>query len=78
MHCIYRQNTFNIKHYRIKQCEENPCHNNGVCNNTNEGKGYTCNCTGYYGERQCDTGNPIKKELFAWYMYDKPLVFTND
>eukprot|EP00105_Crassostrea_gigas_P013706 XP_011430107.1 PREDICTED: lactadherin [Crassostrea gigas] len=46
---------FRFDSYELNQCEENPCHNNGVCNNTNEGEGYTCNCTGYYGERHCDT-----------------------
>lgn len=66
IYCINWQSTkYKIYEYKsniteLNQCEENPCHNNGVCNNTNEGKGYTCNCTGYYGERHCDTGNSIK------------------
>ena len=40
----------------LDQCEEYPCHNNGVCNNTREGMGFMCICVEHYGGKQCDTG----------------------
>ncbi|XP_062619073.1 uncharacterized protein LOC134280647 [Saccostrea cucullata] len=46
---------FRFDSYESDQCQEEPCHNNGVCNDTREGIGYTCICNGHYGGLQCDT-----------------------
>ncbi|XP_022295153.2 coagulation factor VIII-like [Crassostrea virginica] len=46
---------FRFDSYELDQCEEYPCHNNGVCNNTREGMGFTCICVEHYGGKQCDT-----------------------
>ena len=48
--------TTDFKFVELDQCEEYPCHNNGVCNNTREGMGFTCICVDHYGGKQCDTG----------------------
>ncbi|XP_062572716.1 lactadherin-like [Saccostrea cucullata] len=45
---------FHFDSYESDQCQEHPCHNNGVCNETREGLGYTCLCDGHYGGVNCD------------------------
>ncbi|XP_048588946.1 neurogenic locus Notch protein [Nematostella vectensis] len=38
-----------------KPCDSSPCSNGSVCNNTQDGKNYTCTCSPGYTGRHCDT-----------------------
>ena len=38
-------------------CDPTPCHHNGTCNSTGDGKGgYTCECNGEYYGKNCEKG----------------------
>ena len=61
----------------IDECEENPCQNEGTCEN--EEGSYTCNCgEGFKGDN-CDEGIDISYSLFIyekWFSQDMLLIIN--
>ncbi|EDO29926.1 predicted protein, partial [Nematostella vectensis] len=38
----------------LEPCDYNPCSNGGICNNTQDGRNYTCTCSSGFTGRSCE------------------------
>ena len=50
----------------IDRCSPNPCFNNGLCFNSNEGSGFFCSCLQGFSGTICEVSTVTSKILCVW------------